>query len=169
MELDLKWPLLAFTSVLWLVLQNILNHSLNLFGMHVLLLGLVPVLPALWLGVRSGLLLMVLCACFAAAFVPMGIGFYLLMLGAGFALIHPYRVDIMRGRLPRILATAVLLNTVYFICHAIWAYADDSGGIFWLRNLTDLVISTLVLVVAGYGYLILQQSLLDLNRARPAK
>ncbi len=169
MELNLKWPLLAATSLLWIVLQGMVNHSLGAWGVQLLLTGLLPVMPALWLSWRSGLALMALCAFFTSATVPAGAILYVLLFCGGFALVHPYRVDIIRGRIPRILATVLMINLLFFIGLTLWALPQSAHyGTFWLRSVSDLLCSSAVLALAGYVYVSLQHNLLEMVHARPA-
>jgi len=160
-EIDLRWPLLLLCNCLLVLLLRLLNDVLGSYGITLFLSSLFLLLPALYLRLRWGFLLVTLTAVMQAAYAPIAALNWVPLYAFGLTALHANRVALRRANTGQLILVLLLANTLlWLLVTLLFGRGWLGSGAYWLRSGGDLLFSTLLLPPFALWFLAAERGLL---------
>jgi hypothetical protein len=165
MLIDPRALILFATNALLLYLTLLVNSSMTTWSLHLVLLGPMLVLPALYLSRRSFFLCTLATGLWVDAALPVPFGLFtisFLLIGTLFSLAR------VRFRAEQNYHPILLTHTANFFCIALLTISMGHGhfsvGAFWIQVIITTVLSHAVLLVVAPWFFNLERLLFELCR-----
>lgn len=159
MDFDIRWPILLAANLLLMALLRMVNDSLTPWGLTLYLPALFLLLPALSLRLPGLLILTSLTALLIDSRSPSTFGTSLILYALAASILYANRYGLRRASLWQWLWVLLATNTTLWLLCTLWLGQGWLTNIaYWLRSMTDLLVSTLILFPVGAWFIRLQLS-----------
>lgn len=154
-----------FTLLVIYVIIVQLNNSLSLFSIHLSLDSLYLLFPGLYMMFWPGYIIVAIIALIVDALLPLPFGTSLLLYSMGYLLIRQFNTRLRKENRTHVMLIAISINSIYMLfITLIMGGSSFSDGNYWLRFLTDLSVSGLVLIIIAPTILDIQKLFLFYSR-----
>lgn len=141
-----------------------LNYTLAPFSLHLSLSGLYIPFPALTLPFRTGLLCVFLTGLLLDAGLPFPFGTSATFFSISFTSIFLLRSFLRWEQNAHLVFFALVLNAFYSVFLFLFSGGEALAmGVYWVRGLTDVLISSLLLLFVGGWFYDLQRGLIEIS------
>ena len=163
MLIDSRWlPVLLLNLLLVLATQYV-NGLLSSYLLHLYINAALVIAPALLLGLRGGLGVIVVTSIFYDAGTTGAFGLAVPMMLTAFIFIYLTRSTVKQPDATQILITSILTNTLLFAVHAFAYYSGHAAtGQYIADQLLNHILSNLAVSLVSLHITPLNRSLLDI-------
>ena len=147
-----------FTTLVIYIIVVILNNILSTFSIHLSLDSLYLLFPGFYMLFWPGYLIVAIIALIVDALIPLPFGTLFIIYSLGYFLIRQFNTRFRKENKSHVIFIAFIINSFSMLIIAlIMSRSFFFDGNYWLRFLTDLSLSGLVLILIAPLILELQR------------
>jgi|GEM_PF-5277072 hypothetical protein len=153
-----------FTTLVIYVIVVLLNNILSRYSIHLSLDSLYLLFPGLYMLFWPGYLIVALIALLVDALIPLPFGTLFVLYSLGYLIIRQFNTRFRKENRAHVMFIAFIINSIIMLIIAlIMGRNSFFEGNYWLRFITDLFLSGLVLILIAPLILELQRLFLQLS------